>query len=121
MICPRCNSIEIRVSKHLHWDDFLQRIRGREAYRCRKCRFRFFALPVSELDLAAVHQSTHSNRPKMLISTRARKRLAKRLVVMSIFAVAFIIFWYFLRYITTERMPASDSGAISFSLTGTLG
>jgi len=118
MICPKCSSTEIRVSKHPHWDDFLQRIRGREGYRCRKCRFRFFASPSSELDPVPVHQSTHTSRPKILISTRARKRLVKRLVVISIFAVAFIVFWFFLRYITTERMPGSDSSVMTFSLTG---
>jgi hypothetical protein len=38
--------------------------------------------------------------------------LVRRLVVITIFAAAFIMFWFFLRYLTTERMPASDSGAV---------
>ncbi len=119
MICPTCGSAEIRVSKHPHWDDFLQRIRGREAFRCRKCRLRFFASPSSEFDPAQVRQSMHTHRPKKLISTRAKKRLIQRLTVISIFAVALIIFLFFLRYITTERMPASNSGAIGSGLFST--
>jgi multidrug efflux pump subunit AcrB len=50
------------------------------------------------------------------MSTRSKKRLVRLLVVIGIFAVAFVIFLFFLRYLTTERMPASDSGAISSHL-----
>jgi multidrug efflux pump subunit AcrB len=47
------------------------------------------------------------------MSTRSKKRLVRRLIVILIFAVAFVIFWYFLRYLTSERIPAPDSGATS--------
>jgi len=46
------------------------------------------------------------------MSDRSKKRLVRRLIVILIFATAFIIFIFFLRYITTERMPASDSSAV---------
>jgi hypothetical protein len=115
MICPACGSTDIRVSKHPHWDDFLQRARGREAFRCRKCRLRFFASPGSEADPVPVHQSTHTHRPKRLISSRTKNRLVKRVVVISIFAVAFILFWFFLRYLTTEHMLAPESRFVSSS------
>jgi hypothetical protein len=51
----------------------------------------------------------------MLVSSRTRKRLVKRLVVISIFAAAFIIFWFCLRYLTTEHMPAPESRLVSSS------
>ena len=51
------------------------------------------------------------------MSTRSKKRLIRRLVVISIFALAFIVFWFFLRYLTTEKSPSQDSGASSVSHT----
>jgi multidrug efflux pump subunit AcrB len=47
------------------------------------------------------------------MSDRSKKRLIRRLTVITIFAVAFILFWFFLHYLITERMPASDSGTVS--------
>jgi multidrug efflux pump subunit AcrB len=112
MTCPKCGSCEVRTSKSARWSDIFQRVRGREAFRCRKCRQRFFAsistgyvVPVAE----HVVQSTRTHRPTKHISTRRKQRLVKRLVVILIFAVAFILFLFFLRYLTTERMPPSDS------------
>lgn len=47
------------------------------------------------------------------MSTRSKNRLVRRLIVILIFAVAFVIFWYFLRYLTSEPSPPRDSGATS--------
>jgi preprotein translocase subunit SecG len=58
-------------------------------------------------------KSKLSHRPVKLMSVRSKKRLARLWVVIAIFAVAFVIFLLFLRYITTERMPESDSGSTS--------
>jgi multidrug efflux pump subunit AcrB len=52
-----------------------------------------------------------------LLSTRSKKRLARRLVVVSIFALAFAAFWLFLRYLTTERTPSQDSSVVRIHLT----
>ena len=41
----------------------------------------------------------------------------KRLVVVAIFAFAFVLFWFFLRYLTTERAPSEGSGIVSSHLT----
>jgi hypothetical protein len=112
MTCPECGSSEVRASRSTRWSDTFQRLRGREAFRCRKCRQRFFAssstVPVLPASGQPV-QSKHTRRPARRISTHTKKRLIKRLVMLSIFAVAFILFLFFLRYLTTERMPASDS------------
>lgn len=90
-----------------------QRVRGREAFRCRKCRQRFFASVSAESGPERTAQSSRAPRPTKLMSTRSKKRLVRRLIVILIFAVAFVIFWYFLRYLTSERIPAPDSGATS--------
>ena len=116
MTCPKCGSSEIRESKSIGWNDIFQRVRGREAYRCRKCRQRFFASDSLESGRQKVVLSKDTHGPRKLMSTRAKKRLIRRFVAISIFAVAFYLFWLFLRYITTDRTPASDSGAVSSSL-----
>ena len=111
MICPECGSSEVRSSRRSRWNDIFQRIRGREAFRCRKCRQRFFASVSTESGPEQAVQPKRTHRPAKLMSDRSKKRLVRRLIVNLIFAVAFIIFIFFLRYITTERMPASDSSA----------
>jgi multidrug efflux pump subunit AcrB len=116
MTCPKCGSSEIRTSRSARWSDVFQRVRGREAFRCRQCRQRFFASVAfaSETEGGA---SNRSQRSALHLSTRTRKLLVRRLIVISIFAVMFVIFWLFLRYLTTERSPSVDSGAVSSHLT----
>jgi preprotein translocase subunit SecG len=46
------------------------------------------------------------------MSSRTKKRLIQRAVVISIFVVAFIVFLFFLKYLTTERNP-EPTGSIS--------
>jgi hypothetical protein len=93
-----------------------QRVRGREALRCRTCRLRFFA---SESSVSAPKQAVESNgkrRSTPLLNPRAKKRLARQLIVLAIFVVAFLIFLFFLRYLTTERSPSEGSRAVSSHL-----
>jgi hypothetical protein len=112
MICPDCGSSEVRTSRRTRWSDIFQRVRGREAFRCRKCRLRFFASASTQPDPLQAGLPKHAHRPAKLMSYRSKKRLIRRLTVIAIFAVAFMLFWFFLRHITTEQMPPSDSGAI---------
>ena len=42
MICPNCGSSEIRRSQRSSWADIVQQFRGQDAFRCRKCRNRFY-------------------------------------------------------------------------------
>jgi hypothetical protein len=116
MICPQCGSTNIRNSRRARWGDVFQRIRGLAAFRCRKCRQRFFASDSAEPGQERIVQSKQSHRPKRLISSQTKHRLIRRLIVIAIFTVAFALFWYFLRYLTTEPRPASDSGAVSAPL-----
>ncbi len=113
MTCPECGSSEIRASRSIRWSDVFQRVRGREAFRCRKCRQRFFASVSPESGPGRAVQSKQTRRPSKLMSIRSKNRLVRRLILILIFAVAFVIFLFFLRYLTTERIPAPDSGATS--------
>ena len=87
----------------------LQKVQGRTAFRCQSCRNRFFEGQVAPTGLKSKGTSVK------LIRTRTKKKLAKKLVVVSIFAAAFIVFWLFLRYLTTDRAPTSDSMVTSSS------
>lgn len=111
MNCPKCQSADIRSSRSPGWVDAFQRARGRDAFRCRDCRSRFFARdsgePANKADPKALQKS------KQIRESRRKRRLARRMLIISIFAVAFAIFFFFLRYLTTERAPSSDSGRIN--------
>jgi len=113
MTCPQCGSSEIRASRTAHWSDTFQRIRGRQPFRCRECRRRFFASKASASGTVRAVRSESSRRPRKLIGTQARKRLVRRLILISVFAVAFGLFLLFLRYFTSERDNSIDSGMVS--------
>jgi len=113
MTCPKCGSADIRASRSDRWSDIFHRFRGRDTYRCRNCRMRFYASESAQPGPKQADQSKPTHRHPKLISTRKKKRLIRRLIVISIFALAFIMFWFFLRYLTTEKSPAQDSGTVS--------
>ena len=118
MTCPKCGSTEVRSSKRTELGDFFHRMRGHEAFRCRKCRERFFVAEAALSDGQRTVLSKSTNKPVKLMSVRKKQRLIRQLIVIAIFAVAFALFWFFLRYLTTERMPTSDSGALTTYLIG---
>ncbi len=101
MTCPKCASAEIRPSKHAHWGDIFKRALGLEPFRCRACGHRFFSSLVFEVAPQSPRATKSSKRPRKLIRTRTKKRLGRQLVMISIFGVALVIFWIFLRYMTT--------------------
>ena len=119
MNCPKCNGTEIRVSRHAKAMDVFYRTRGQEAYRCRKCRHRFYdvrsavaknAASTPSGDKTKSRQSSRSGRSSFWrVSSRQRKRIWQRVTLLAIFAAAFLIFWFFLRYITTERIPSEGT------------
>ena len=112
MTCPKCDSAEIRPSKHAHRGDTFKRALGLEPLRCRRCGHRFFTSLTTDAVPESPPASKRRSRPKKLIRTRTKKRLVRQLVVISIFALAFVVFWLFLRYLTTDHVPPSYSGAI---------
>jgi predicted RNA-binding Zn-ribbon protein involved in translation (DUF1610 family) len=117
MTCPKCGSSDIRASRSTRWSDVFHRVRGREAFRCRNCRQHFYASKPSESGSQQMVSSKHSLLPTKIMSTRKKKRMVRRLVMISIFAVAFLLFWLFLRYLTSEKGTSQDSGVVSPRLT----
>jgi len=93
--------------------DAFYRLRGQEPFRCRNCQRRFFAAPTPVEKQRSAKERERSHGSKLHLSTRRRKRFIRLLIVISIFAAAFILFLFFLRYLTTERQPESDSGTAS--------
>jgi hypothetical protein len=82
-----------------------------------QCRIRFFASESSS-SVSAPKQAVESSRTRRstpLLNPRAKKRLARQLIVLAIFVVAFLIFLFFLRYLTTERSPSEGSQRSEFS------
>ena len=89
-------------------------------FRCRDCRMRFYASESAQTAPKLAEQSKPIHRHPKLISTRRKKRLIRRLIVISIFTLAFLVFWLFLRYLTSEKSPTQDSGAVRVSLASSL-
>jgi len=118
MICPECGSSDTRTSRTTRWGDYLQRVRWKKAFRCRRCGARFHASQPSGTDAEYEDSSSkRSQRSAPLMGVRARRRLVRRLVVIAIFLVAFLFFWLFLRFYTTDKGPSQNSGASSIHLT----
>ena len=87
-------------------------MRGNGAFRCRACRKRFYAPETSAAGLKQAIRAMSNPRSQSRVSVRARRRLVHKLVVISIFAVAFVFFWFFLRFITAEANPNSSPSGI---------
>lgn len=112
MNCPECGSDEIRISRHAHAKDVLYRFCGREAYRCRECRYRFYGKMSPTLEATAYDQSSKLHRwPFWPRSSQERRRFRRAVGYFAIFALAFLIFWLFLRFITAERSPSDETPA----------
>jgi hypothetical protein len=108
--CPSCGSTEVRVSKTSRWSDVFHLIVGREAFRCRNCRQRFFARQAEDPAVSPSSRQGSNQRSRPRMSTTAKRRLQQRLLIIFIFALALTIFGFFLRYILREPSPPSDSG-----------
>jgi hypothetical protein len=77
---------------------------------------RFFAIEAPEM---AVGKQAHSNlHSRPLWNSRIKKHLARRMIVISIFAVALVIFLIFLRYVTTEQSSLTHPGQPSINRPG---
>lgn len=115
MICPKCSSPDVRTSQQTQWKDHFHTLLGSQAYRCRKCRLRFHAHEVATLTASAVGVLDSLHRTEAGPSLRNRRRLVRRLIMIVIFTAMFVIFWFYLRYLTTDRV-APDTSGISFPL-----
>ncbi len=92
--------------------DVFCRFRGREPFRCRNCRRRFFASPSTVKSQKSAVKRVPSHRSKRHLSRRTKKRVVRTLIMISVFVVAFILFLIFLRYLMIERQPKPYPGII---------
>ena len=108
--CPSCGSTEVRVSKRSHWSDVFHLAGGREAFRCRNCRRRFFVKQAEEKSISTSSRQGSNQRSRPRMSTTAKRRLQRRLLIIFIFifALALAIFGLFLRFITREPSSSGD-------------
>jgi hypothetical protein len=93
--------------------DVFSRFGGRQPFRCRSCRRRFFASPSAVRSQKSAVARAQSHRSKRRLSGRTKKRIVRTLIMVVIFAVAFILFLTFLRYMMTERQTQPYPGIIS--------
>jgi hypothetical protein len=103
MVCPKCGSDDTRVSHHAHKMDVIYHMGGQEAYRCRKCLYRFYGLRSAALGMKHFHRPGRFVRaPQSNKRFERRARLPYQIITVALFAVALLIFWYFIRYIATR-------------------
>jgi hypothetical protein len=112
MNCPSCGNSETRPSQHSYWSDFFQRLRGREPYRCRKCRLRFYSDESPSQDAGGAKLSPVENRSNREISKARRRRIIRGAIAIAIFAAMFLIFLVLLNYLTSDRGPQREFGRI---------
>lgn len=102
--------------------DGVRRVLGHEAFRCRKCRHRFYASNSATPDSVPQPSKSRSSKRRRHRDPGFRARLWRRMVWITVFTVAFFVFLYFLRFIISERaapdeLPVSSvqSQSIHFS------
>jgi ribosomal protein L37AE/L43A len=109
MTCPHCGNSDIRRSHSSQWSDVLHRAFGRDAYRCRKCRLRFYSPRYAQITTHATKKSDRSGKAAKRLDFRRRKRLIRRLITIAVFVVMFAMFGLFLRHIMEDHPPANNS------------
>jgi hypothetical protein len=98
--------------------DVIERLLGKEAFRCRICRKRFFAPQSHAAGFKEAFLLMHNQRSNSRLSARTRRHLMRKLVIITIFAIAFVLFWVFLRYIIAEANPAQSTGGFGIFFSG---
>jgi hypothetical protein len=104
MKCPKCDSPEVRHSHHAKWVDVFHSRLGQRAFRCRKCRHRFYALETATAADATVHK--HRKKSRDPDFKRGLRRIRPWMWEAAIFLLMLVIFFIFLRYLTRE--PAAN-------------
>jgi len=108
MTCPHCGNSDIRRSQSSHWSDAMRHALGRQAYRCRHCRLRFYLPRFAPAATDTKAESAEGRKTAKRPDFRKRKRLIRRLITIAVFVVMFSMFGLFLRHITEDRIPANN-------------
>lgn len=114
MTCPQCASSDIRRSSTSGWKDVLPNLRGRQAFRCRKCRHRFFAPPSAQLAAGDQGRLQRKIARSKLSKQSKKRRLFRGVITAAVIVAMFSLFGLFLHYITVDHPPkdnAQDMGS----------
>ena len=109
MTCPQCTSSDIRRSRDSSWKDLLPSLLGQQAFRCRKCRHRFYAVASAQLAANDPNQPGRRIQPDPIGKRRKVRRFFRRVIQLAVLVVMFSLFGFFLRYITSDHVPKSDA------------
>jgi len=88
-----------------------QALRGRRAFRCRSCRFRFHR---TEAARGTPAPGTKRKASRHHLVKRGRRRIRPWMVEIAIFALLLPIFFTFLRYLTREPAASQEGGQAWF-------
>jgi hypothetical protein len=103
IVCPACGESDIRLSRRAKWNDLLLRIRSQYAWRCRRCRIRFYA-PAGEASAGTPRrEKSKSSRHKHEGSSRGTHPWRRLLIQGSVLLGTLIVFGLFLIYIAQEH------------------
>jgi hypothetical protein len=82
---------------------------GRQAYRCRTCRQRFYYSAFGGVSRPSPGDSGQKRRGVKVVDFRRRKRMMRRIVTVLVFAAMFSLFGLFLRHISQDHPPQSNA------------
>jgi type VI protein secretion system component VasF len=80
---------------------------GRQAYRCRTCRQRFYCSAFEEPRRGSGF--SQKKRGVKVVDFRRRNRMMRRVVTVVVFVVMFSLFGLFLRHISQDHLPQSNT------------
>jgi transcriptional regulator NrdR family protein len=106
MNCPLCSNSDIRRSHSRYRDDVFQGLLGREAYRCRKCRHRFFMHRSASAAVQVPKNTASKSGGSRPIDTRKREYLVRKLIQVAVVIVMFSLFGLFLSRLAVDHPSA---------------
>ena len=109
MTCPQCSSSDVRRSRESSSKDVLQSLLGRQAFRCRKCRHRYFAFPSRQFAVKNPDGTARKIQSDPIGKQRKMRRVFRRIIQVAVIVVMLSLFGFFLHYITGDHVPKSDA------------
>jgi len=93
MICPKCNSLDVRLSRNAPWFHVVYAWRGLERYRCRECQ-RSFCATVPFEDRSKLEQTLELRLKRLHRRRRVHQgRVRRRVMAISISLAVFLAFY----------------------------
>jgi hypothetical protein len=103
IVSPAREESDIRLSRRSKWIDLVRRIRSQYAWRCRRCRIRFYAPAGEAIAGSPRGEKSKSSRHKHEGSSRGTHPWRRLLIQGSVLLGTLILFGLFLIYIAQEH------------------